>query len=131
MIASKKGKMMGQENPFYGKRHTKAAKLKMSQFHTGKTLSTTKKEKLSKAFKSRFVSKKTRKKISINNRVLSKPVVQLDLLNKPLKVWESAKKASKECCIDKSSISRCAKNKQIRAGNFKWQYVDNIMQGVK
>jgi len=131
MIASKKGKMMGPENTFYGKYHTKEAKLKMSKFHTGKTLSDATKEKLSKAHKGRFISQETRKKISINNRVLSKPIVQLDLLDKPLKIWESAKKASKECCIDKSSISRCAKDKQIKAGNFKWQYVDNIMQGVK
>jgi len=128
MIVSKTGKLMGKENPFYGKHHTKETKDRLSKSHTGKILSSEHKKNIGLAVRGRIISIITRKKISINNRKLSKPIVQLDLEDKPLKIWESAAKASKECCIDRSSVSRCAKNKQIKAGNFKWKYADNIMK---
>ena len=44
---SKKGKCIGKDNPFYGRKHSKESKKSMSQKHTGKIVREETKQKLS------------------------------------------------------------------------------------
>lgn len=51
-----------------------------------------------------------------------KPVNQYDLKNNFIKTWESIVEVNKVLKIDKSSIVRCCKGKQNKAGNYIWRY---------
>jgi len=59
----------------------------------------------------------------INNNGSIK-VNQLTMSNELIKEWDNALLASNTLKIDASSISRCCKGKQGRAGKFKWSYTD-------
>ena len=66
-----KGKNTGEDNPMYGKHHTKEAKKKLSESHKGKPtwskgkkLSEETKKKLSESHKGKKISEETKNKIS-------------------------------------------------------------------
>lgn len=51
-----------------------------------------------------------------------KPIIQLDLLGNEIKIWKSAKDASKKLKIDSSSITKCCKGKLKSSKGFIWKY---------
>lgn len=55
----------GENNPFYGRTHTKESKLKMSSAKKGKPLSEATRKKLSESLKGRVFSDETRRKLSL------------------------------------------------------------------
>lgn len=54
----------------------------------------------------------------------SKPVVMYYPNKKYGKTFSCIRDAEKETGIDNSSISRCCKGKQAKAGGYKWEYVE-------
>lgn len=52
----------------------------------------------------------------------SKKIEQCDENGRVIKVWSSAKEASKHFGISNSTISQCAKGLHKHAGGFKWKY---------
>lgn len=52
----------------------------------------------------------------------SKAIYQFNLAGNLIRVWPSISEASRETCIDGSSISKCARGKYKTAGGFIWRY---------
>ena len=140
--------LCGENNPMYGKHPSQETRDKMSKSRLGNqnakgckwTMSEEQKEKhrlsmlgkqnclgrkLSKetkikignSNKGRIVSQETRNKISTANSV------KVLCVEKNL-IYNSIKEASTILGIDKTSISKCCKGKQLTAGNFHWEYVN-------
>lgn len=105
----------------FGYRHTQECKIKMSEQRKGKKQSL---ETINKRIENQIgktLSDKTKKKISDKHK---KPIVQMDINNNIIKVWESGKEASKALNIIASHISSVCRNKRITAGGYKWQYAN-------
>ncbi len=116
-IISEKAKDRFRQNgiPWKGKKHSEETKQKLREAHLGMKHTEQTKIKLSKFFKGR------------PNVKCQIPVKQLDLNGNLIKIWSSAREASRETGIDVSSIGRCANKKIIKgiltksAGGFKWE----------
>ena len=54
----------------------------------------------------------------------SKPVIMYYPNKKDKKIFSCIREAEKETGINNSSISRCCKGKQAKAGGYKWEYVE-------
>ena len=63
---SRKGKLVGKDNPFYGKSHSEENRRKISECNKGKTVSEETRRKISEGNKGKTVSEETRRKISIS-----------------------------------------------------------------
>ena len=103
---SKKGKLTGKENPFYGLEHTKATRKLLSKLKTGTKL-----------------SEETKNKIAESNKI---KVIQLDLGNNIIKIWDSAKDAGTNLDIHNTSIAAVCKGKRNTAGGFMWKYEGDL-----
>ena len=103
---SKKGKLTGKENPFYGLEHTKATRKLLSKLKTGTKL-----------------SEETKNKIAESNKI---KVIQLDLGNNIIKIWDSAKDAGTNLDIHNTSITAVCKGKRNTAGGFMWKYEGDL-----
>lgn len=99
----KKGKLLGKENSFFGKKHTEETKTKLRQMRLGTNL-----------------KKETKIKIGLKGK---KPVIQLTLNNLFIKKWDSIKEASESLSICSPSITACCKQKRKTAGKYKWIYL--------
>lgn len=99
---TKKGTLIGEHNPFYGKTHSKETKKYLSEIRTGTKL-----------------SKETRDKIGKSGE---KPVIQYNIFGEFIKNWGSAKTAGDSLNIANSSITATCKGKRKTAGGFKWEY---------
>lgn len=53
---------------------------------------------------------------------MSKKVIQYDLNNNFLKIWESVSEATRQLRISVSSISQCCNGINKSAGGYKWRY---------
>ena len=105
----------GENNNFYGKKHSEKTKEKLRLINTGKILSEEHKRKISKSGTGKHRGQKSeehKKKIS---QAKSKPILQFDLDGNFLKEWSSAIEASKKygsrvgisnCCLEKVKTSR-------------------------
>jgi len=121
----------GEKNSFYGKKHSNETKQKISKAGVGRIVSDETRQKLSKSLKGLGIgirrSNEIKYKISkslIGNTRSSKKVVQIDKDNgEEITCWFSAVNAMEILKIDKSSISRCCKNKANYAGGFVWRYM--------
>jgi group I intron endonuclease len=72
-----KGKMAGEDNPFYGKKHSKKAREKMSAAWEGRVITDEWRANLSKARKGRFVSEEERRKRHLLMRGENNPIAKL------------------------------------------------------
>ena len=87
---------------FKGKHHTEESRLSMSKSHTGKQLSDNHKKKIGDS--------------------LSKPVVELDMNNNYIKVWDKMKDACE--FYNDFHISEVCRGKRKSAAKRKWKYLD-------
>lgn len=99
---SKKGALTGEDNPFYGKTHTKEVRSFLSKIKTGTKL-----------------SKETRDKIGEAGK---KPVIQYHRNGEYIKSWASSKDAGDALNIVNTSITAVCKGRRKTAGGFKWEY---------
>lgn len=136
----RKGKFLGEENPFYGKSHTEETKRILSEKMKGrfvgekspcygKTMSDELKEKLRQANLGRKASEETKRKLSEMRKGLGnshcRKVVQYTLEGEFIKVWDYIKQASEELNINDTHIVNCGKGTRKSAGGYQWRYVDD------
>lgn len=138
---SRKGQMIGENNPFYGKKHTEETKNKISKNHAnvsgennpnyGKQMSESQKEKLRQINIGKIISEETKNKISRamkgKNNPRAKMTIQYDKQGKIVKIWDYAKQASEELGINTDSITRCCRGEGKSAGGFYWKYLNDVL----
>ena len=133
---SRKGQMIGENNPFYGKKHTEETKNKISKNHAnvsgennhnyGKHMSDEQKEKLRQINVGKKLSNETKKKISNatkgKNNPRAKRVAQYDKKGNLIKIWDYAKQVGEELGIATTGITRCCRGECKSAEGFVWKY---------
>lgn len=93
------------------------------------------KKKISESHKDKILSEDTKKKLreqklgEKNPMFNKKPVncrkvIQFNLNNKIIKVWNDIHEAEKELKIFHSNIIKCCKKERNTAGNYIWRYYD-------
>nr|DAE59944.1 MAG TPA: intron associated endonuclease [Caudoviricetes sp.] len=145
---SHKGISSGENNPMYGKHHTKEAKQKMSDFaksrvgwkHTektkkkigegnkGKTLSEEARKKISKANTGKKWTEEQKLKLKHRNSI---PVVQLTIEGNFVNIYISAAEASRQLGIAAPLITNCCRKKHKQTYGFMWLYADEAMIFLK
>lgn len=104
----------GENNPFYGRKHTEESKRKMVESHPypfkGKTYD---------EFYGKERAKKMRERVSKSKDKYKKPVLQFDLDGNFIKEWGSQKEAIRETNI-KHILDVC-KGRRNMAGGYKWK----------
>lgn len=100
MRLSKKGTFKGEDNPFFGKKHTHETRQKMRDAWTEE-----RKEQLR-------LSAKTRKHLTVKVRNVDTG-----------EVFDSVKEAAEKYNLKDTHISRVCKGKRKTTGGFKWEYV--------
>lgn len=104
---SRKGKCVGENNPFYGKHHSK--------------------ETIEQIQKSRSWYKPSAETIKKRVAASKKKVAQYNLEDGTLiRIHDSAKDASNDLYIDSGSITKCCQHKRKSAGGYKWEYYENV-----
>ena len=79
-----------------------------------------------KAYNNQY-SRKIHGFIKRKGKETHKSILQLDLENKVIKIWEDARTIFLETGMSQSSISECCRGNRKQAYGYKWQYaVDNI-----
>ena len=99
----------GENNPFYGKRHTKEAKEKIRQKAIGRKDSDEVKLKKSNATKG-------------GNNPRAKITLQYDMDGNFITSWGCAKYAASELNICSKGITACCRGVRKSAGGFIWRY---------
>lgn len=107
-------------------------KEKLRKIHTGKHHTEESKRKMSEARKreksywyGKELSKETKEKIGNKNKgnqYNAKKIIQKDLNDNVVKVWNSMEEVGKEFNISPTNISACCRGKQKTAKGFKWEY---------
>lgn len=115
MRKTKKGKLMGKENPFYGRKHTEESKKKISEAKKG-----------NKGCLGRFMSEETRRKIGEANKWNRIKIVNCYTLdNVFLKTYHSVAEAARQLNVKSSSlIAQCSRGKRKSAYGYKWKYAE-------
>lgn len=113
MRKTKKGKLMGKENPFYGKTHTLETKNKISEKH-----------KNNKYCVGRFMSKETREKIGKANKLRGAKAVECYSRNGDyITEYKSINEACESLNYKSSTaISQCCIGKRYTACKFQWKF---------
>ena len=105
---------------------------KAKEYQTGRVHSEESKRKASesmkKVIKDIIWQNKINKSLKISGKRRMKPVVQLDLQDNVIKIWDSARTAAKELNICRGTIQKvvsgCDKRQNsITAGEFKWKHL--------
>lgn len=144
--------LCGENNPMYGKHPSQQTREKMSKSRIGnknakgcswsmteeqkekhripmlgnknclgRKLSEETKIKIGNSNKGRIVTQETRNKISNSNK--GKTSVKVLCVENNL-IYNSITEVSKTLKIDGSSISKCCRGKQLTAGGFHWEYIN-------
>ena len=115
-------------HPLYGKRHSKAARKKMSEWQIGRKLPETTRQRMSEARTGeknpRYgVEVKPETKEKIKESLSKYWYYQLTLDGELIKVWGSATEAAKELNTYKQHIYDCIKGKAKTCAGFRWERV--------
>lgn len=111
--------MTGKKNPFYGKRHTKKAKQKISKANKGRLVGEKNPMYGRCGAKHPFWGKRG------NKHHLSKRVVQFDPeTGKKIKEFASLREAERCTKISNTTISRCCRGKQKTSGGWGWKFLN-------
>lgn len=104
MSNSKKGKYMGENNPFFGKTHSDDIKLLLSKQRKGRKL-----------------TEEWKKNVGIASQ---RKVINLDTKE----IFNSINNAAKKYNLKSTHISRVCRGKRIKTGGFKWMYYDEYIK---
>lgn len=101
---------------------------KMSRSHSGKIISQEQRDMISISKKNKKLSSKhiENMRIAANNRIKDskREVLQLDMDNNLIKIWENHIEAAKNLDIISSRIKSCLNNKGRSAKGYRWKYKD-------
>ena len=135
-MPSKEHKALHTKLKMTGYKHTKESREKMSIAHLGKKRgphSEDHKRKLSEAHKGKKLSSDTRNKISNTLKGFKQSpdtvakkyhkTAQYTLDGKLIKIWLSAKDASRELGINQGNLCSCCRGIKKSAGGYVWKYV--------
>lgn len=103
-----KQSMLGDKNPFFGKKHKTDARLRMSEFHTGKVLTSDHKQKISDnhAFKGKKRPEHSIKMSGENNPKAKLTLKKANDIRSKYKLGTTSySKLAKEYQVDKSTIA--------------------------
>lgn len=103
MSLSRKGKMVGEKNPFWGKKHSEQTKQKMRKP------------------KSEIHKQHIREAKSKNS------VLQYTLDLKFVAEYKSSREAERQTGIAHNSINMCCKGKQKSSGGFRWFFSEDLV----
>lgn len=106
--------MLGEKNPFFGKKHNEKAKEKMSEFHSNKTLTENHKFKISEnhAFKGKKRPEYSIKISGENNPKAKMTLEQVKQIREKYNQGDTSySKLAKEYLLDKSTIADIIKEK--------------------
>lgn len=133
MREAKKGKMIGADNHFYGKKHTEEARAKMSIASSSKTMPHEARMKISKALSGKNSpmygkSKTIETRIKISESRKGKSLGGDNHWAKKVlcvttgEVFESLSDAGRKYNISVPNITACCKGRRKRAGGMEWEY---------
>jgi len=104
-------------------------KKKMSKAQKGRIITVEHRDKISKSMKGRIPVNKGKKLTDIElekfNKLYYKPILQYKLNGEFIKEYPSAKIASKDVNILRTSINNCCYGRSKSAGGFKWVFKTN------
>ena len=128
MSDAKKGKMTGENNPFYGKKHTIKAMEKMSNYQSTRWTVEARKER-SDNYKGKFAGegnpfyKKEHKQISKDKMSKTKDNIKVKVRNIDTgEVFESLTLASKTHNVQVAHIKRVCRGQRKTCGGFRWEF---------
>ena len=61
----------------------------------------------------------------------AKKIVQLDLCDNIIKIWECGADIERELGIPKSNICKCCKGERKKASGYKWRYIEPIFDDTE
>lgn len=129
-----KGKLVGKDNPFYGKHHTEETKEKLRKANIGKKLSDEHKKKISEANKNPSDEIRKRKsEVQMGEKNFkARKIVQLDKDGNFIREWNCMATAANECNINKVVMCNCCKHKPHckTAGGFRWMYAEEYYNKI-
>lgn len=119
MKRNKKGKLIGKDNPFYGKHHTKETKERLSKIKKG-----------NKNCVGRILSDETKQKIGNANKWHRiKSINCYDLSGKFINTYLSVGEATRQLKVKSSSlIAQCARGERKTAYGYKWKYANEELK---
>ena len=110
---------IGENNPFFGKHHSKKTKEKMSEAMSGENHPNY----------GKHLSEKTKKKMSRakmgNHYKPTKPILQYTKDGKFIKEWIGAREVERVLEINQSHIPQCCKGNRKSSGGFNWRYAED------
>lgn len=116
-------KIAGENNPFYGKRHTKETIEFLRQKATGVVFSEETRKRLSESHKGLLVGEKNPMYgVTGSKNKNSKKIVQYTKEGVFVKVWDCAADVERETGIAHNSIGRCCNGNLRSAGGFVWRH---------
>ena len=128
MSEAKKGKMIGENNPFYGKKHTIKSIKKMSEYQSARWTVEARKER-SNNYKGKFAGednpfyKKEHKQSSKDKMSKAKDSIKIKVRNIDTgEVFESLTLASKTYKVQVTHITRVCRGQRKTCGGFRWEY---------
>ena len=128
MSDAKKGKVTGEKNPFYGKKHTIKSIKKMSEYQNGRWTVEARKER-SESYKGKFAGednpfyKKKHKQSSKDKMSKAKDSIKIKVRNIDTgEVFESLTLASKTYKVQVAHITRVCRGQRKTCGGFRWEY---------
>ena len=114
--------MAGELNPFYNKKHTKEAKIKMSEKHKGKKLTKEHKLKISESTKKALGNLSEEKKRRMSNESPNrKKVICLETQI----IYNSICECSDLLQIQRSDIRKVCNGKRIKAKGLTFRFIEN------
>ena len=117
-------------HPMYGKHLSEDTKQKISNKNKGRKRTEDERIKLSESHKGILHTEETKRKIS-ESRIgakhpRAKKVIQYDLNNNLIKIWDCMSDVEKNIGLNHTNISACCRGKLKTYGGFIWKYYDEV-----
>lgn len=131
-----KGKMTGEDNPFYGKKHSEESKKKMSESHKGKyegennpnygkTHSKEAREKISKANKGKTVSEEQKRIVSEKLKGSKNPSAKPIRCIETGEIFDCGKYACEKYGFSKNTLSAHLHGRKENINNLHFEFITN------
>lgn len=124
----RKERFKGEKNPFFGKKHSEESKKKISQAGKGRKMPIS---HIISCKKRMIDFKPTEKAIKNMINRTKKSVVQLNLDNSLVKIWDIINECERNTNFSASGIIGCCKKRAKTHKNFKWMYLEEYNERIR